>query len=253
MAMDRRLFLASAASVVAIASSAPARQPVKAIAFDAFPVIDPTPVAVRAEECFPGHGEALMNAWRGRQFEYTWLRTVAGRYTDFWTTTRDALKFAAQSLGLPLEDQARERLMQAYLELKAWPDARAALQELRDTGIRLAFLSNFSSAMLDSAVHNSQLSGLFDEHLSTDRVRAFKPDARAYGMALKAFRASREEIVFCASAGWDAAGAKWFGYRAFWVNRSRQVAEELGVQADGTGAGMQDLVHFIQAGHGAAA
>lgn len=132
-------------------------------------------------------------------------------------------------------------------------DARAALQELHAAGIRLAFLSNFSSPMLDAAVHNSQLGGLFDENLSTDRVRAFKPHARAYGMALNAFRVAREEILFCASAGWDAVGARWFGYRAFWVNRSRQVAEELGVQPDGIGAGMQDLVHFIQAGHEAAA
>jgi 2-haloacid dehalogenase len=64
-------------------------------------------------------------------------------------------------------------------------------------------------------------------------------------MGLGAFRLTRDEIVFCASAGWDAAGAKWFGYRTFWVNRAQQPAEELGVTADGVGKGLMDLVRFV--------
>jgi 2-haloacid dehalogenase len=99
--------------------------------------------------------------------------------------------------------------------------------------------------MLDAAVANSGLHGLLEPHLSTDRVRAFKPDPRAYEMALEAFGASREEIVFCAAAGWDVAGAKWFGYRTFWANRSEQPPEELGVAADSTGAGLAEFTRFV--------
>jgi 2-haloacid dehalogenase len=229
------------------AAKTSARSPrsVKAIAFDGFPIIDPRPVAARAETLFPGKGESLMNAWRTRQFEYTWLRTLSGAYADFWRTTQDALQFAANSLGLPLNAAARDTLMQAYLELKAWDDARDALGLLRDAGIRMAFLSNFTASMLDAAVRNSGLQGFFEQHLSTDRVRAYKPHPRAYEMGLGAFRLTRDEIVFCASAGWDAAGAKWFGYRTFWVNRAQQPAEELGVTADGVGKGLMDLVRFV--------
>ncbi len=67
-----------------------------------------------------------------------------------------------------------------------------------------------TTRMLDAALKNSDLGGLFEPHLSTDRVRAYKPHPKAYEMALHAFGAAREEIVFCAAAGWDAAGAKWF-------------------------------------------
>ena len=66
-------------------------------------------------------------------------------------------------------------------------------------------------------------------------------------MGLKAFRARREEVVFCAAAGWDAAGARWFGYPTFWVNRAHQPVEELGVRPDGEGAGLADLVRFVLA------
>jgi 2-haloacid dehalogenase len=232
---DRRIFLASATATVGLlagtaggrgtADSADRRR-VKAIAFDGFPIIDPRPLNAKAEELFPGKGEVLLSAWRTRQFEYTWLRTLSGHYADFWHTTGDALLFAAHSLGMSLGD-------------------RAALESLRSAGIRMAFLSNFTAPMLDAALYNSGLQGFFEPHLSTDRVRAYKPHPSAYAMALGAFGATRDEIVFCASAGWDAAGAKWFGYKSFWVNRLGQLSEELGVSPDGVGSGMADLVKFV--------
>jgi len=257
MLTDRRTFLTALAGAAAAGphlgaatnpeetSKSSAR--FKAIAFDGFPIIDPRPITTRAEELFPGKGESLTSAWRTRQFEYTWLRTLSGRYVDFWQTTQDALTFAATSTGLPLDRGTRDKLMHAYLELKAWPDVVQALQTLRSAGIRLVFLSNFTASMLDVAVENAGLQGFFEAHLTTDRVQAFKPDPRAYAMGLKAFGASRKEILFCAAAGWDVAGAKWFGYPTFWINRSQQLPEELGVTPDGIGAGMAELVKFALA------
>jgi 2-haloacid dehalogenase len=247
MLTDRRAFITAVAALATGLSqgSQGSGRKIEVVSFDGFPIIDPRPVAARAEMLFPGKGEALMSAWRTRQFEYTWLRTLSGSYADFWQTTQEALVFAATSMGLPMAATARDALMHTYLELKAWDDARPALEALRGAGIRIAFLSNFTAAMLDAAVENSGLQGFFESHLTTDRVRAFKPDHRAYEMGLKAFRARREELVFCAAAGWDAAGAKWFGYPTFWVNRSRQPAEELGVKADGEGASLADLVRFV--------
>ncbi len=253
---DRRAFLAAAgltgAAVLARGGAAvraekPARNSgrIKAVAFDGFPIIDPGEVARRAEALFPGRGEALMNAWRTRQFEYTWLRTLTGNYEDFWHTTEDALRYAASSLRFNLSAEVREELMGGYLKLKSWPDARAALDSLRSAGLRMAFLSNLTPGMLDAAVANSELGGYFEPHLSTDRVRAYKPDPRAYEMGIRAFGLPREEIVFCASAGWDAAGARLFGYRTFWVNRTNQPPEELGRLPDGMGSSLADLARFI--------
>ena len=109
----------------------------------------------------------------------------------------------------------------------------------------MAFLSNLTDAMLDAAVRNSGLEGFFEPHLSTDRVRAFKPDPRAYHMGLDAFKLKKQEIAFAAFAGWDAAGAKWFGYPTFWVNRLNTPVEELSAVPDGVGSGLPDLVKFV--------
>jgi 2-haloacid dehalogenase len=179
---------------------------IKAIAFDGLAVFDVRPVAALAERVFPGRGEEMSALWRTRQFEYTWLRTIGRQYADFWQVTEEALVFSCKSLKLELTRADSDRLMQSYLELKAWPDAPAALKELKASGLRMALLSNFTAAMLDQAVKNSDLEGIFADHLSTDRVKAFKPDPQAYRMAMSAFGLRKEEIAFAAFGGWDAVG-----------------------------------------------
>src|SRR5262252_6452386 len=99
MTLIRRTFLGQAAALAGGLSPVRAenRPPrYTAIAFDGFPLIDPRPVGARAEQLFPGRGAALMEAWRLRQFEYTWLRTLSRRYADFWQVTEDALVVAAR-------------------------------------------------------------------------------------------------------------------------------------------------------------
>jgi 2-haloacid dehalogenase len=221
---------------------------IRAIAFDGLAVFDPRPVFTLAGHLFPGQGAELSTAWRTRQFEYAWLRTLSGQYVDFWHVTEDALVFAARSLGLELTPDKRRRLMQAYLEIDAWPDARSALRVLREAGIRLALLSNFTAAMLDAAIGRSGLHGIFEPHLTTDRISAYKPDPRAYRMALDAFGLRRDEIAFAAFAGWDAFGARSFGYPTVWVNRMNRPLEELGTAPDAIGGSLHDLVRFVRSG-----
>jgi 2-haloacid dehalogenase len=220
---------------------------IRAIAFDGLAVFDVRPVVTLAERVFPGRGEEMSALWRTRQFEYAWLRTVGRQYADFWQVTEEALLFSCKSLKLELTGADSDRLMQSYLELKAWPDAPAALRDLKASGLQLAFLSNFTAAMLDQAVKNSGLEGIFADHLSTDRVRAFKPDPQTYRMAMNAFGLRKEEIAFAAFAGWDATGAEWFGYPTFWVNRAGAAAEELGSVPEGVGKDLNDLAIFVQA------
>jgi len=250
MELGRRGLLKLASGALAttglIACGAPsfAGAKAKAIAFDAFPIFDPRPVFSLAEELYPGRGAELGNAWRTRQFEYAWLRTLEGQYADFWTVTQDALTFATNKLGIAPNAEMSARLMNAYLELKPWPDVVPTLKLLKDSGIRLGFLSNFTERMLTSCIAASALDGMFEQILSTDRVKAFKPDLRAYQMGVESFALPREDIVFAAFAGWDAAGAKAFGYPTFWVNRLNAPPEELSVVPDGSGKSLRELMRF---------
>lgn len=252
MPLNRREFLnlgagSAATGLLVTTSLAPAvpKPTIKAIAFDAFTTFDPQSVFGLAEKLFPHKGVALSNAWRTRQFEYTWLRSVSKHYVDFWKVTEDALVFAAHMLQLDLSADKREQLMAAYLNLKTYPDVQPALEALKQAGIRLAFLSNMTLTMLDAAIKNSRLEGTFEFVLSTDKVHTYKPDPRVYHMGIEAFGLQRHEILFAAFGGWDAAGAKWFGYPTFWVNRLHLPVEELDAAPDAIGESLTDLVHFV--------
>lgn len=66
--------------------------------------------------------------------------------------------------------------------------------------------------MLAKAVTENELAGFITEAISTDAARTYKPDPRAYELGVERLGLPREQILFVAFTGWDAAGAKWFGY-----------------------------------------
>jgi 2-haloacid dehalogenase len=121
--MQRRRFLqiAAASAMSLDANLAHAATPTKAIAFDGFVIFDPKSIAVLAESLFPGKGAELINTWRLRQFEYSWLRNSMLRYADFWTVTSEALVFAARLAKLDLSKEKRDQLMNGFQEMKAYP------------------------------------------------------------------------------------------------------------------------------------
>jgi 2-haloacid dehalogenase len=157
--------------------------------------------------------------WRTKQLEYTWTLTLAGHYVDFWTLTERALDFALARV--PSVDRAlRAKLLDAYLTLDAFPDARAALADLKARGVRAAILSNGSPRMLAALVDASGVSGLLDAVFSVDAVRRFKPRPEVYALVTDAFKVAPADVAFVSSNRWDVMGAVSFGFKAFWVNRS---------------------------------
>jgi len=252
MTWNRREFLQTAAVGLStgllerVSNAQAADSTIRAVAFDGFVIFDPRSVFALAERLFPGKGAELSNVWRTRQFEYQWLCALSRRYLDFEQATDGALVYAANLLKLDLTPDKRAQLMQAYLELKAWPDVLPALRRMKDLGIRLALLSNATPRILDAGIDQSGLQSLFDHVISTDTIQTYKPDPRAYQLGIDAFKLQRNQIAFAAFGGWDAAGAKWFGYPTFWVNRSSLPVEELHARPDAIVATTGELLALIR-------
>ncbi|WP_183628334.1 haloacid dehalogenase type II [Novosphingobium sediminicola] len=207
----------------------------RALAFDGFTIFDVRAVTAVAVALFPAQGVALAAQWTAKIFALSWLETAAGRYSGFAALADAALGFCAANLGLSLSETQRRELISVFAHLPAWPDAGERLEKMRQAGLRLTFLSNLSEAMLEGAMRANGLHGLMEPPLSTDRVRVFKPAPQAYAMACEHFAMPREAIGFVAFGGWDALGAKWFGYRTAWINRLGVAAEPLMPPADATG------------------
>jgi len=245
-----RVFVAAVAIMfmAAHASAVPgtATQPrFKAVAFDYFVLFDPDSVVSEVEQIVPGKGRQLTDVWRTRQFEYAWLRSITNRYTDFFAVTEDALIYAASVVKVQLTPQQRQRLLEAYLHLTPWPDTADGLRRLRESGIHVIALANFSPTMLRVNAERAGVTGFFDALVSTDVNHTYKPDPRAYQLGVDRLHYAKEEILFAAFGGWDAAGAKLFGYPTVWVNRFNQPLEELGVQPDRVVTNLNGLLEFV--------
>jgi 2-haloacid dehalogenase len=221
----------------------------KAVAFDYFVIFDANSVAPEVERAFPGKGAEFTKMWRSKQFEYCYLRTITGHETDFLKVTEDALVYTAEAMKLELTPETRKRLLNAYLTLKPWPDATGALHQLRAAGVRIITIANFSGTMLRTNADGAGMTGLFDELVSTEANGTYKPDPRAYELGLEQLKLKKEDILFAAFGGWDAYGAKSFGYTTYWVNRFNLPPEELGIGADRTSSNLDGLLDFVLGHH----
>ncbi len=219
---------------------------VKAVLFDAYGTLfDVHSVVALAESLFPGQGAALSQAWRTRQLEYTWLRTLSNRYRDFWQVTGDALTWSAQAQHLPLTAAQHAQLLDAYLRLQPFSENLEVLRSLQASGMVLGILSNGTASMLDAAIDSAGMRDLFTHVLSVDSIGRYKTDAGAYALGTDAVGAPANEIAFVSSNCWDAIGATWFGYRTFWVNRGNAPMDQLDASPDGVGSSLRDLPRFL--------
>jgi 2-haloacid dehalogenase len=202
-------------------------EPIQAVVFDAYGTLfDVHSVIRRCEQVFPGRGESLSRLWRSKQLEYTWLRSLMGRYEDFESVTRAALTYSCRSLELALDDRGCQSLMEEYRHLSPYAEVSSTLQSLR--GSKLAILSNGSPEMLQAVVRNAGFEPLLCAVLSVDPLRIFKPHPSVYQLAVDQLGVKREEIAFVSSNYWDASGAASFGLRTFWINRTGSQPDELG-------------------------
>jgi 2-haloacid dehalogenase len=217
---------------------------IRAITFDAYGTLfDVHSVIAICSRKFPGQGAELSKLWRAKQLEYTWLRSLMGRYEDFWRGTESALAFACNSLNLPCPAETRRELMESYLHLDTFPEVRPALDKLAQH--RLAILSNGSPKMLDAGVENAGLKGIFADVISADEVKTYKSSPLVYGLVSKHLDVPKSAIAFVSSNFWDIAGAKSYGFWTCWVNRCNLASDELGVKPDCTVQTLDRLMPFL--------
>lgn len=219
---------------------------IQAIVFDAYGTLfDVYSITRLAERYFPGKGQELARLWRGKQIEYSQLRTLCSTYKPFWEVTQDALVFACRQLQLELGFDAHNGLMGQYAKLEAFPENLDVLHSLRERQFKLAILSNGNPQMLEAVVAAAGMKDIFHHVLSVDVVRKFKTAPEAYQLGPDVLGLSPSNILFVSSNCWDVCGASWFGYTTFWVNRAQAPMEELGVKPTGEGSSLRDVLDFV--------
>ena len=212
------------------------------MAFDLYGTLAEVASVGRAAAEVTGDPAALVDLWRQKQLEYTWLRSLMGAYQDFWATTGDALDYSLDRLGITVDQPTRAELLNAWLSVRTYPEVPAALDALAPRP--LAVLSNGNPEMLEACLATAGIRDRFEHVLSVDKLGVYKPHPSVYELAVKAFGLPAERILFVSSNPWDAAGARTFGLRVAWVNRMGVPFERLGAKPDLV---MADLAEVAEA------
>jgi 2-haloacid dehalogenase len=168
--------------------------------------------------------DRMSEIWRTKQLEYTWTLTLAGHYVDFWTLTERALDYALARVP-SVNKMLKAKLLEAYFQLDAFPDARAALRALKQRGNKTGILSNGSRNMLKGAVDAAHIGGDLDAVLSVDRLKMFKPRPEVYRLVTDYFGCKPDEVTFVSSNRWDVMAGTSVGFRSLWINRAKMPDE----------------------------
>ena len=192
---------------------------IEACVFDAYGTLfDVHSAAARLKPELGENADQMSEIWRQKQLQYTWLRSLMGRYVDFWQVTGDALDFAMQATGID-NPQLRAKLMELYLQLDAYPEVADVLAKLKAAGKKMAILSNGEPSMLIAAAKSAEIYSSLDVVLSVESVGVFKPHPSVYQLAVDQLKVAANHISFQSSNGWDAHAASTFGFSVAWVNR----------------------------------
>ena len=199
---------------------------IKAIIFDAYGTLfDVNSAAEKCKSKIGDKWESFANYWRTTQLEYTWLRSMMERHKDFWKITEDSLDKAMKVFEI--DASMKNELLDLYKILSPYPEVKDTLQKLKDKNYKLAILSNGTPELLDELVNSNNLKNLFDNIFSIEDVGIFKPSSKVYDIPIKKYNIQKSEVAFLSSNTWDVSGGGNYGYNSIWVNRNRNIFDNL--------------------------
>ena len=199
---------------------------VKAIIFDAYGTLfDVNSAAEKCKDKIGDKWEGFANFWRTTQLEYTWLRSLMDRHKDFWQITEDSLDKSIKVFNI--DPSMRNELLNLYKILSPYKEVPETLKTLKEKKFKLAILSNGTPSLLDELVKSNHLDNLFDDIFSIEQVGVYKPSSRVYDMPIKKYNINKSEVAFLSANTWDVSGGGNYGYQSIWVNRNKNIFDNL--------------------------
>ena len=202
---------------------------IKAIIFDAYGTLfDVNSAAEKCKDKIGDKWEGFANYWRTTQLEYTWLRSLMNRHKDFWKITEDSLDKSMKFFKI--DNSMRNDLLDLYKVLSPFSEVKETLNKLKKKDFKLAILSNGTPSLLGNLVKNNNLENIFDDIFSIEEVGIFKPDSKVYDIPVNKYNIKKDEILFLSANTWDVSGGGNYGYNSVWVNRNRNIFDNLDYQ-----------------------
>lgn len=164
-----------------------------------------------------GQARELWRLWRMHQQRFVRDDGAPASLSDFWHTTGRALDAALAELGVR-DALLRARLMQLALNVDPFPDARAAMEHVRNLGLKVAVFSNATLTMLISALKHTALDRLTDTLVPAEPP-TFKLTEAAYSRLCSALRLEPTRVLYVSADPRDVENAARAGLKAVWLRR----------------------------------
>ena len=174
----------------------------------------------------------LRPMWFQAMLQLAFVGGLTGRYVDFTTAQRAALRMLAARAGVDVDDEAVERIVGRMRSLPPHPEVPGALRRLRAATHRQVALTNSPLSVARAQIENAGLVDQFDDVLSADEVRQLKPAPRPYRLVAERMNVEIGEVMLVAAHSWDVAGALAAGARAAFIARPGMVLSPLGDQPE---------------------
>ena len=217
---------------------------IKAIIFDAYGTLfDVNSAAEKCKSKIGDKWESFANYWRKTQLEYTWLRSLMGRHKDFWQITEDSLDKSMQAFNI--DKAMKNELLDLYRILSPYPEVKETLEKLKEKKYKLAILSNGTPSLLNELVKNNDLQNLFDDIFSIEEVKIYKPSSKVYDMPVKKYSIKNEEVAFLSANTWDVSGGGNYGFTSIWVNRNKNIFDNLDYKPKNEISGLNQLIDIL--------
>ncbi len=202
----------------------------RVLAFDMYgTLVDPFGIQQQLERYVPSEDVLQVSeVWRQKQIEFTFRLTVMGRYENFEWVTRKALDYALAEAGRKLDEGQKDMLMAQYNDLEQFSDVEPGLKRLKEAGYEMVVFSNGTPSMLESLIEREGFHPYFQDFVSVDEVRVYKPSPRAYRHVAERLESPVGEVCLVSSNPFDVVGAEAVGMRVAWVNRSKGLFDVLG-------------------------
>ena len=199
---------------------------IKAIIFDAYGTLfDVNSAAEKCKDKIGDKWEGFANFWRTTQLEYTWLRSLMKRHKDFWQITEDSLDKSMKIFKI--NTSMKNELLDLYRVLSTFPEVSKTLKILKEKKYKLAILSNGTPSLLKELVSSNNLENIFDDVLSVEEVKTYKPHPNVYSIPIKKYQIEKNQFAYLSSNTWDVSAAGNFGFNAVWVNRNKNIFDNL--------------------------
>ena len=80
---------------------------------------------------------------------------------------------------------------------------------------------------LSELIESNNLKNIFDDVFSIEEVGIYKPSSKVYDLPIKKYNIQKDEVVFLSANTWDVSGGGNYGYNSIWVNRNKNIFDNL--------------------------